>query len=58
PRRYVVTRFGVDYVRLVQKDGAVSEAPVQTAPGPTPDTVEALSGLHEGDVLTPAAPRQ
>ncbi|MBS0332913.1 MAG: efflux RND transporter periplasmic adaptor subunit, partial [Proteobacteria bacterium] len=58
PRRYISSRFGIDYVRLVLKDGTVSEAPIQTAAGPTPDTVEALSGLHDGDVLTPpAAPR-
>jgi RND family efflux transporter MFP subunit len=54
PRSYVSTRFGIDYVRLVAKDGAVAEAPVQTTAGPTTDTVEVLSGLHEGDVLTPA----
>ncbi len=53
PRTYVSTRFGVDYVRLVQADGGVSEMPVQTTAGPTADTVELLSGLRAGDVLTP-----
>jgi len=54
PRRYVATRFGVDYARLVGSDGAISEAPIQTRAGPAADTVEVLSGLRLGDVLTPA----
>lgn len=54
PRTYVVTRFGIDYARLVRADGAISETPVQTAAGPTADTVEVLSGLRAGDVLSPA----
>lgn len=58
PRAYVSTRFGIDYVRIVAKDGTVAEAPVQTTAGPTADTVEVLSGLHEGDVLTPAGARR
>jgi multidrug efflux pump subunit AcrA (membrane-fusion protein) len=58
PRRYVATRFGVDYVRLVGKDGAIAESPVQTTPAADADTVEVLSGLHIGDVLTPAEPRR
>jgi RND family efflux transporter MFP subunit len=54
PRTYVVTRFGVDYARLVRADGTVSETPIQTTAGPTAATVEVLSGLRAGDVLTPA----
>jgi RND family efflux transporter MFP subunit len=54
PRTYVVTRFGVDYARLVQPDGSISEIPVQTSAGPALQTVEVLSGLRAGDVLTPA----
>lgn len=54
PRTYVSTRFGVDYVRLVGAGGAVSEIPVQTTAGPTANSVEVLSGLRAGDVLTPA----
>jgi len=53
PRRYVATRYGVDYLRLVRPDGTVSETPVQTTAGPTPQEVEVLSGLAAGDVLTP-----
>lgn len=55
PRRYVVTRFGIDYVRLVGADHTVSEIPVQTTAGPSVETVEVLSGLRAGDVLTPPA---
>lgn len=58
PRRYVATRFGVDYVRLIGKDGAVAESPVQTAPAGDANAVEVLSGLRIGDVLTPAEPRR
>jgi RND family efflux transporter MFP subunit len=54
PRTYLATRFGVDYARLVRADGTVSETPVQTTAGPSGDTVEVLSGLRAGDVLTPA----
>ncbi len=54
PRRYIVTRFGVEYARLVRADNTVSETPVQTTAGPTADMVEVLSGLRPGDVLTPA----
>lgn len=56
PRRYIVTRFGVDYAELVGAAGAVSEMPVQTADGPSPDTLEILSGLGAGDVLVPPEP--
>ncbi len=56
PRTYVATRFGVDYARLVRADGTVSETPIQTTAGPTAATVEVLSGLRAGDVLTPAGP--
>ena len=54
PRRYIVTRFGIDYARLVRADSTVSETPVQTTAGPAADTVEVLSGLRAGDVLSPA----
>jgi RND family efflux transporter MFP subunit len=39
PRRYIITRFGIDYVRLVRADNTVSETPVQTTAGPTADAV-------------------
>jgi RND family efflux transporter MFP subunit len=53
PKTYIVTRFGVDYARLVRADGGADDTPVQTTPGPSADTVEVLSGLRPGDVLTP-----
>ncbi len=58
PRRYIVTRFGVDYARLVRADNTVSETPVQTTAGPTVGMVEVLSGLRAGDVLTPSGTAQ
>lgn len=57
PARYIVTRFGVDYVRLVRDGGAVIDAPVQRGGAlptdATPDGVEILSGLTAGDVIVP-----
>jgi RND family efflux transporter MFP subunit len=56
PASYIVTRFGVDYVRLTRQDG-VLETPVQRgARLPTdamPSGVEILSGLHDGDRILP-----
>jgi len=57
PRRYIATRFGVDYVRMVRPDGTASETPVQTTGGPTADQTEILSGIRSGDVLTPSVAR-
>ncbi|MBI5942645.1 MAG: efflux RND transporter periplasmic adaptor subunit [Caulobacterales bacterium] len=54
PRRYVSTRYGIDYVRLVSKDGSASETPVQTTATATGAEVEILSGVRPGDVLVPA----
>lgn len=58
PRRYVSTRYGIDYVRLVGRDGTVSETPVQTTAAPTASDVELLSGVRPGDVLVPAGAGQ
>lgn len=57
PRRYIATRDGIDYARLVAADGTAADMPVETAAGPTADTVEILSGLSAGDVLTPPVRR-
>jgi RND family efflux transporter MFP subunit len=51
PRRFVSTRFGVDYVRVVDKAGRASEVAVQIAPVAEPARVEVLSGLVDGDVI-------
>jgi RND family efflux transporter MFP subunit len=54
PQSYVTTRFGVDYVRLADKTGAL-DIPVQrgqpVAVQGLADGVEILSGLKPGDVL-------
>jgi len=55
PASFIVTRFGLDYVRLQGPGGAAIETPVQRGqehPTPAmPDALEILSGLHAGDVL-------
>ena len=55
--QYIVTRYGVDYVRLLRPSGAVIEAPVQRGAAVPmeglPDGVEILSGLENGDVILP-----
>jgi multidrug efflux system membrane fusion protein len=57
PSRYIETRYGVDYVRLVRDGGVLIDAPVQrggAAPTEeTPDGVEILSGLEPGDAIVP-----
>lgn len=55
PARFVTSRFGIDYVTLIAKDGSASQVPVQTAPGPDKDTVELLSGAAEADTLVAAS---
>ncbi|ESQ84734.1 hypothetical protein AEAC466_06675 [Asticcacaulis sp. AC466] len=49
PRRFVVTRYGLDYVQVLQKNGNILETTVQTAPTGDPDQVEILGGLSAGD---------
>ena len=61
PARYIQTRYGVDYVRLMRAEGAVIDAPVQRG-GAVPieamaDGVEILSGLEPGDVIVPPEAR-
>lgn len=60
PARYIVTRFGVDYVRLERTGGAVIDVPVQRGGAlPTdqvPDGVEILAGLNPGDAIVPGTP--
>lgn len=54
PRRFVSTRFGVDYVDIVA-GGTVTAVPVQMAPLPGTDAVEILSGVGAGDTVFSAA---
>lgn len=56
PASYVVTRYGIDYVTAVAKDGSAAQVPVQTAPSTGPGKVEILSGVVAGDTLAPPAP--
>lgn len=56
PRRFVSTRFGIDYVDLLAKDGSAASMPVQTAPAADAGQVEILSGVSAGDVLLAAGP--
>lgn len=51
PRHFVTTRFGVDYVKLIARDGSAASMPVQTAATGNPQNVEVLSGVSPGDVL-------
>lgn len=58
PRRAVATRYGIDFVRTVDRAGRVSEAPVQLGGPVSGDRVEVLSGLAAGNiVLAPEAAR-
>lgn len=50
PDSFVLTRFGLDYVRLRQTDGGAIDTPVQRG-SEMPGGVEILSGLKAGDVL-------
>lgn len=51
PARYLTTRYGIDYVNLLGKDGSAAEVPVQTAPTGKADQIEILSGVRPGDTL-------
>ncbi|MFI4976309.1 MAG: efflux RND transporter periplasmic adaptor subunit [Caulobacterales bacterium] len=51
PARFVISRFGVDYARVLARDNTTSDVPVEVAPGPDPNSVEILSGLAPGDTL-------
>ncbi len=48
PRAYVATRYGLDYVRLVQPGGQVIETTVETAPYDD-GRIEIIGGLDTGD---------
>ncbi|WP_088310387.1 efflux RND transporter periplasmic adaptor subunit [Novosphingobium sp. B 225] len=51
PGSYVISRFGIDYVTLLAKDGSAAQVPVQLAPSAAPGMVELLSGVAAGDTL-------
>jgi RND family efflux transporter MFP subunit len=56
PRRFVSTRYGIDFVRTVDAAGRVSDAPVQLGGPVDGDRVEVLSGLKTGDVVLSPEP--
>lgn len=58
PNRFVSTRYGVDYVRVLDKGGRPGDVAVQLAPGPDAARVEVLSGLAAGDVVVAPASGQ
>lgn len=51
PSSYVTTRYGIDYVTVLAKEGSVADVPVQTAPSGEAGKVEVLSGANAGDTL-------
>lgn len=57
PHGYVSTRYGIDYVTVLAKDGSAMQAPVQTAPSGEAGKVEILSGAAAGDTLIGTAAR-
>jgi len=58
PRRFISTRYGIDYIDVVTPDRRISAVAVQTAPTGDPDTLEILGGILEGDtLLAPERPK-
>ncbi len=56
PARFLETRHGIDFVRLLGVEGP-TDIPVQLAASPNTEEKEILSGLNAGDViLHPAGP--
>lgn len=51
PANLITTRFGIDYVRVRARDGAVATVPVQTTSAGEAGKVEILSGVSAGDAL-------
>jgi len=51
PASYVTSRYGIDMVTVLAKDGSAAQAPVQTGPAAEAGKVEILSGAVAGDTL-------
>lgn len=51
PRRFVSTRYGIDYVNVLGADRQLSAVAIQTAPASDPAMVEVLGGIAAGDTL-------
>jgi RND family efflux transporter MFP subunit len=58
PRRFISTRFGIDYVDAVSADRRISAVAVQTAPTGDPGNLEILGGIAAGDILFASRPRK
>lgn len=58
PRTFVTTRYGIDYVTVVEKGGRASTVSVQIAATAEPGQVEILSGVGAGDTLSAGAAPQ
>ena len=56
PQRFVATRYGLDFVRVLGPKGVASDVAVQVAPGSAAGQVEVLSGLNPGDVILAQGP--
>lgn len=56
PSGFVTTRYGIDYVTVLAKDGSGAQVPVQTARAAEPGKVEILSGVTAGETLVGPAP--
>lgn len=51
PARFISTRYGIDFVRVLGANGQAMEVAVQLAPRTTAGESEVLSGLRVGDVI-------
>ena len=51
PTNFVTSRYGIDYVTVLAKDGSAAQVPVQLAPSSVPGKLELLSGAAAGDTL-------
>ncbi|WP_374282492.1 efflux RND transporter periplasmic adaptor subunit [Novosphingobium sp.] len=51
PTTFVTSRYGIDYVTVLAKDGSAAQVPVQLAPSSVPGKLELLSGAAAGDTL-------
>lgn len=55
PASFVTTRYGIDYVKVLGKDGSATDVPVQTAATGDAGKIEILSGVTAGDTLIGAS---
>lgn len=57
PAGFVTTRYGIDTVTVLGKNGAAAQVPVQVAPSSEAGKVEILSGVTAGDTLIGTSPK-